>query len=604
MKKSSVSENNTDLNSGRLILFAALVSVITIAVLFPYHSHGHVMAWDMFGYYLYLPEIFIYRDPGIHSYDVVKEINNTYQLSETIYQIHEGPLGNYVIQYPIGMALLLLPSFFVGYQFASIFNYPIDGFSEPFQQAIIVETFIITFIGLWYLGKLMMFYLKERTAAILILVCVFTTNFWSQAYYAIPSVHIYIFSLAAVLLYYLHQYIHSGLLKNIFISGFLLGMSIITRFTEAIWILPVAFLVLTSRFSFQKRSIDLILLLFISGLVVSIQFIYWKLYTGEYLYYSYRNAGEGFEFLEPNTVNFLFSFRKGWFVYTPLMLLLGPGLFKLFKSNQKLGIMITLFLVANIYLLSSWSCWYYAGSFGQRGMIESYPLLLIPIGLFIEPFHKRWSLVLIFILTYLNLFQSWQHRKGIIHPSNTTISYYWRVFGRTSIPEGASQFLLVRKSANRADDTFQDSSNYYVHHDYQITSSTIQKKQDPSIFQISDKQVYTSNFKLSYKQLFSENDHGWIQIHGNIHSLTPDSILELKLVMGFKNKYGEDYDYQAISVPNITGNYDEKNNRYINYTFLSPEVRSMNDSFFIYFWKTGKGSLFVNDLSIRSYIKK
>ncbi|MCB0815419.1 MAG: hypothetical protein KDB87_19920, partial [Flavobacteriales bacterium] len=53
---------------------------------------------------------------------------------------------------------------------------------------------------------------------------------------------------------------------------------------------------------------------------------YWKVYGGAWIFDSYQNPGEGLDLFYPHLHRFLFSFRKGWFIYTPLMLVAAAGL--------------------------------------------------------------------------------------------------------------------------------------------------------------------------------------------------------------------------------------------------------------------------------------
>ena len=112
------------------------------------------------------------------------------------------------------------------------------------------------------------------------------------------------------------------------------------------------------------------------------QLIYWKVYGGSWFFWSYGE--EGFFLSNPRIIDFLFSYRKGWFVYTPLMLLLIPGVILLFKRGKEFRVIIPLLLFITVYLFSSWWCWWFSGGFGARALIQYYVFFSIPIAFFVQ----------------------------------------------------------------------------------------------------------------------------------------------------------------------------------------------------------------------------
>ncbi len=92
------------------------------------------ISYDVSGYYLYLPAIFIYHD--IHYLEFQKELNNKYRYSPGDYQGVQLPDGNYTMKYSTGAAIMYLPWFFAGHIFAKVYDYPADGFSLPYQAAL------------------------------------------------------------------------------------------------------------------------------------------------------------------------------------------------------------------------------------------------------------------------------------------------------------------------------------------------------------------------------------------------------------------------------------------------------------------------------------
>ena len=71
-------------------------------------------------------------------------------------------------------------------------------------------------------------------------------------------------------------------------------------------------------------------------------------------------------------------------------------------------------------------------------MVEAYALLAIPFGYAISRFrkHKQGKWVLQSFLCFcilLNLFQTYQHDRGVLWSEAANKSYYWSVFGKTKL---------------------------------------------------------------------------------------------------------------------------------------------------------------------------
>jgi hypothetical protein len=130
------------------------------------------------------------------------------------------------------------------------------------------------------------------------------------------------------------------------------------------------------------------------------------------------------------------------------MLLSIAGFFFMNKESRVFRTPILIFTIVNIYVVFSWGCWWYGGSFGLRAMIESYALLALPLGAFYTACiqSKKGMALLVFAIlafTTLNLFQTWQYRKRIIHWDSMTKEAYWAVFGKQKAPKGLDSLLKV-----------------------------------------------------------------------------------------------------------------------------------------------------------------
>ncbi|MFT6166761.1 MAG: hypothetical protein ACJASF_001454 [Vicingaceae bacterium] len=418
-----------------------------------------VIDWDNFGYYLYLPAIFIYDDVKLIDNVWVKEAQRKYSLSSNYYQAHRIENGNHIIQYSAGMAFLYSPAFVVGHQAAKITSYPADGFSKPYQIAVLLQSFLMVFLGLFFLRKLALCYFNDQLSTILIFLLCVGTNFLQIVPANISSPHVYLFGFYAALLYLVHLWHNTPQLKYSILIGLLSALMILSRPNELLFLMvPVLWLggqfkTYQQKVLFfwnnKKHIIAVAVPLVLFGLV---QPIYWHYTTGEWIFDSYTN--EDFKLLSPYLKEYLFSYKKGWLLYTPIMAIGLIGLFITVKKKRGVGLPILLFMLLNIWVLSSWDCWWYADSFSQRSIVQSYPIFLLPFGHFIQELNlslKRIKvpvITLLAVIVVLNIFQVWQFEHGIIHPQRMTKEYYWNAFGKTAFEETNRSLLEPDRSVN------------------------------------------------------------------------------------------------------------------------------------------------------------
>ena len=194
----------------------------------------------------------------------------------------------------------------------------------------------------------------------------------------------------------------------------------------------------------QIPALAVSLILFIS--VVFVQLAYLKYMSGSWFHFSYEE--EGFNFSSPQIINGLFSYRKGWFIYTPLALAAVSGIIPLAKKHRQMAVLISVYLGLTLYLVFSWHAWSYGGSFGCRPMIESLAILALPLGALLHVvYHQRSKLlktgfsVLVIAFVLLNAFQSYQIMYSIIPWDNNNDTYYWRTFGKLEVTAADKKLL-------------------------------------------------------------------------------------------------------------------------------------------------------------------
>lgn len=341
-----------------------------------------------------------------------------------------------VIKYTMGMAFTYLPGVALGYVISEIkgldHNY---GRNYVYQHVLYYLGLLYSLIGLYFLIKILKQWFSESFSIFITSIIFLGTNLYYYVRLEPLMTHAVGFALVASFIYFTLQFIKSPDWKNCLALAFSLGILTLIRPTNLVIVLfPLVFLVTNKNlFSFITRNLKYLLgILIVIGLLFIPQLLYWHTYTGEWLYYSYRH--EKFFWNKPAILQVLISFRKGWFIYTPLMILALPGAFICYQRNKPVFWAILIFSIVNIYIISCWWCWWYGGSFGMRPMIDSYALFAIWIAYFFDYLVKKSrivfvsAIIVVGFLIYLNLFQTRQAKECWIHFDSMTYTAYKRVF--------------------------------------------------------------------------------------------------------------------------------------------------------------------------------
>ena len=399
------------------------------------------LAWDVSGYYLYLPAKFIYDD--LYELKFLPGIIEKYTPSPSADQAYRIENGNMVMKYSAGMAVQYAPAFFVSHAIAKLNNYPTDGFSFPYQAGIHWASVLYAILGLFILKKILLRYFDNKTTGWVLICIVFGTNFLNYATFDAANTHAYLFTLTAILLWSTIRFYETFFWKYALLIGGALGLMALTRPTEIIYAVIPVFWGISNINSIKERTDVLIknlprtaIAVLVTGAIGFIQLIYWKCVSGHWLQYSYQD--QGFSFLHPHFTDVFFSYRKGWLVYTPLMALALIGFYFLFKNYKKIFSTIFIIFLINTWIICAWDIWWYGGAFGQRAFIQSYVFLAFPLAAFLY-WSKNTDFKLVRYFTTLfivacsafNIFQTYQAHWGPFETDAMTKAYYWRIFGKT-----------------------------------------------------------------------------------------------------------------------------------------------------------------------------
>jgi hypothetical protein len=154
--------------------------------------------------------------------------------------------------------------------------------------------------------------------------------------------------------------------------------------------------------------------------------------TGNWVVYSYND--EHFFFLQPHIWDGLFSYRKGWFVYSPLLLFAAVGFIALFKKSKLLFGSSIIVLFLGLWVNLSWWCWWYGGGFGARSLIDFLPFMALGLAAFLKWLTQQNKLIkapIILALSFLSLwsiFMNKQYKSSIIHYDSMSKELFWKQF--------------------------------------------------------------------------------------------------------------------------------------------------------------------------------
>ena len=428
-----------------VLLFTTIVFTCTVFNISKWRRNL-VINNDAVSYYSYLPAAFIYKD--LH-----------FKFTDSLPDDFEGRIwfqttqdGFRVQKMTMGMAVLYSPFFFIAHAIAGISDYKANGYSEIYSMLICFAGLFYGLLGLIILSKILLHFFSDKIVAITILSIAFGTNFFFYVTNEGEMSHSFSFFLFSLFLYYSLRWNEQQTLTNTLLIGLTGGLIVLVRPSNIIAFL-IPFLIGVSNFETLKSKFfllfkhwwQIIIIVLLVFLIFSPQLFYWKSITGNWVFYSYGD--EGFFFNKPQLINGLFSFRKGWLIYTPLMILSLIGIPMLYAKLRNFSIAITLFVVINIYIVFSWWSWWYGGGFGARSLIESYVFLSIPLAVFYNYIFKKKVLIrvvagiLLFLLISLNLFQTLQYRRTIIHWDSMTKEAYWTVFGKLKFPKNYKELI-------------------------------------------------------------------------------------------------------------------------------------------------------------------
>jgi len=435
-----------------VLTLTLLIAFMTGTMLSEKHwrEEQRIIEHDAISYYAWLPATFIYHDLSLSFADDYQGPHKFIVWPE------KGPGGKYVIKTSMGLSLLWTPFFLAGHVTALISGADAGGYSPPYKFWLLVSALFFLTAGLVYLRRILLQDASDTIAAIVLVAFVIGTNLYWYTLYQGTMSHVYSFALINAFIWYSIKWYSEGDRKawSALRLGLLIGLITLIRPTNIIIVLFFLLYGMTRAGSLRQRGREIIadyrllaLTAFTAFIVWLPQMVYWREMTGQWVYFSY-GSDERFFFADPAIIKGLFSWRKGHFIYTPLMVFAFAGIFVLWKRRSPHALPITIFVPFNIYIIFSWWCWWYGGGFGQRAFIDSYALMAVAtaslLSAGIGP-GKKWIrypvMATFLLLASLGVFNNFQYYHGAIHWDSMTREAYFDSFGRVRPSERFNQLL-------------------------------------------------------------------------------------------------------------------------------------------------------------------
>ncbi|MEL7221378.1 MAG: hypothetical protein AAGJ93_08680 [Bacteroidota bacterium] len=423
-----------------LLFFIAIVYIVGNLVLNRWTKSLYY--GDSNGYYLHVVSFFVNQDVGDYDKTITSLIEtnpNSLDPREDIYGIRLTEKGRRYIKYTLGVPVMETPFFLLAHAYAKVSGkYKADGWSTPYLFIVGFAIIFYVLIGFYLLIGVLERYFSTTITVLTVLAVAFATNIFFQSTYVTMSHGFLFFDYCLLLHLTLRFYDNPSALKA-FGIGAVVGLITLTRVPEVVSaFIPLLWGVydkktLLARWQLIKENGAFVLAAPIGFILVfSLQISYWYYVSGEFFFNPYQ--GEGFDFMNPRIHKGWFDFKNGWLIYTPIMAFSLLGWFLLRKHNPASQLAIFVFVGLHAYIHYSYYAWSYFPGLGQRPMVETYPLLSFGLAAFFLSCNKsvwlRWvPAIAIIFFTGLNMFQTWQMKKGVIWSERSNQAFYWETFG-------------------------------------------------------------------------------------------------------------------------------------------------------------------------------
>lgn len=413
-------------------VFIIIFTLLTDQIWRNWYNPEYPFQHDVDQYYSYCVAAWIKNDLNFQS------------LIERGYWLVELPNGKVVQRFTYGMAVMYSPFFLMAHFFSQIFHLRFDGYTNVYGNFISMGTYFYVFIGFFFLRKALIKFYSEKIVAFVIFSLFMCTNLF---YYTVghgEMSHSYLFSIYGLYIYAVISWHETFKNKYLYLALFLSGFATLIRPTDVVNILFFLLCNVYNKSSlfqkiklFQNHLIALIKGAILFLLPFLLQILYWKIYGGQWIIYTYGK--EGFFWFDPRIKEVLFSYRNGIIVYSPIIFLSFLGFIPLYQNKRNLFWSVFLIFTISLYIVSCWWTWWFGGGFGYRAIIQFFAFLAFPMAEFYDVILQKWNfkstiinyfktLILVFVVLIFainNLIRHYQYKISAIHWDSMSKEAFW-----------------------------------------------------------------------------------------------------------------------------------------------------------------------------------
>ncbi len=562
-----------------------------------------IVETDGKGYYAYLPAIFIYQDL---QYDFIVEAEaSIYGIGRAQKRLlANGQPGN---KYFVGVAVLLTPFFLTAWFVSKITGHGSSGYNMIFFSSVAAAAIFYLLVALLYLRKLLLLLgSKEKWIGVVLLLLVFATNIFWYVLYEPSMSHIYSFAAVSAFLFFIKSYEIQKKTHQLICAAAALAIITLIRPVNVMIVLGVPFLsgsyenfLILLNTIFKNKKAMLFGIIIYSALVFIQPYIYY-LTSGDFFKWPY--ADEGFDFKHPHFWDGLFSYRKGLFIYTPIMFIAFLFIIPYFKKSMFAALGYIISFIVFIWVITSWSSWSYGGAFSLRPVLEFYPLLIIPMAVGLNNLKKRYKIILIVFLflplTGFCLFQTYQYEKHILSYDEMNKEKYWKVFLKSDRHLKAVAYPPKQETISRDSIISQKIIQYDFDNDAQNAYNTFEYFSGGHSLKLDKQLEYSSTFASTYSELKNE-DISYVEV--SLMAKKIDEENEATLIISFEYPNGQifRYDNYPIGLLINTDSWEK-----INFSVKIPTMGE-KDIMKIYVWNKSNFPLYIDNMRIELFkVKK
>ncbi len=389
-----------------------------------------IIVSDGLVYYEYLPAMFIFQD-------ITWEftLNLPEDFDGTIW-LEKDKNGNKHPKTTMGVAVMQTPFFLSALAISKLLGENSYGYSPIFQFSVVFSAIFYVLAGLFFLRKILVRIASQEAVLITITALGLATGLMFYGPLASGHSHAPSFFLVTLFIYLIMKWHEKPTYMNSIALGVTLGLITLVRPVNALVVIIAALYQADSKQAFSQKLkliadswVKTLLAIFCSITVVAVQCLFWKLSVDTWFIYSYGE--EGFFWLDPKFLEGFFGFRKGLFVYSPILLIALIGFFLKHQKLKPMKLALIIYFVLNAYVILSWWCWWYGGSYTHRAFIDTLAVLAIFMCVVVERViqSKKVSLkvglaVFIGFCVYFNDFKIRQHLISFLHYDSMTWEAY------------------------------------------------------------------------------------------------------------------------------------------------------------------------------------